>query len=296
MRPLVSVIVPSYNHEVFVEQALQSVLAQTYENIELIVIDDGSSDRSVQRIQSVLDSANDAWKSRIKFLHRNSPKGNQGAAATINEGLEISSGNYLTLLNSDDFYQTSRIEKLVQRLLPAGETPALAFSAVHQIGRKGESLIDTDPNRAWYLKCRQSVEKLGSVSLGVCKHNIAMTSGNLFFNRSLLEKIGGFGPYQMVHDYDFLLRSLFFADPMYLDEELLTYRHHARNTYEKSKALMAKEIWLVAHHFFQKIQFESEPENNLAPWHSRQRPAFSQFLKNEQSVLTSILGHVPAIL
>jgi glycosyltransferase involved in cell wall biosynthesis len=292
MLPLVSVIVPSYNHEDYIELALTSILEQTYENIELIVIDDGSRDRSVERIEAV---AHVYGNSRIQFIYRSGPHENQGAAATINEGLKLASGNFLTVLNSDDFYKPDRVEKLVKKLSALGSKPALAFSAVHQIDSIGESLRDDDPYRAWYLQGLRTTEKWGRISLGICKHNLAMTSGNLFFNRPLLEKLGGFGSFRTVHDYDFLLRSLFFTEPLFVDEELLYYRHHDQNNFEKSKPLMAKEIWLMATQFFQKIKLEAKPENQNAPWLHPHREMFQQFLATEQSVLTSILGYIPAI-
>jgi hypothetical protein len=122
-----------------------------------------------------------------------------------------------------------------------------------------------------------------------------MTSGNLFFSRSLFEKVGEFGPYRTIHDYDYFLRSLFVTEPIYLNEKLISYRHHGKNTFDKSKVLMAKELWLMANSFFQKVQADKRSENPDAPWAACRVKEFQKFLQSEESVLTAILGRIPSI-
>ena len=82
--PLVSVVVPCYNHEKYVKETIESIVNQTYKNIELIVIDDGSKDNSVKVIQELAD------KYGFTFIHRP----NKGLSATLNEGIRLSKGKY----------------------------------------------------------------------------------------------------------------------------------------------------------------------------------------------------------
>src|SRR5215510_7816825 len=89
---LVSVIMPAYNGERFIKQAIESVFAQTYPNWELIVVDDGSTDNTVQIISSFADS-------RIVYIHQE----NRGQAAALNHGLGIARGKYITTLDVDDW-------------------------------------------------------------------------------------------------------------------------------------------------------------------------------------------------
>lgn len=100
----VSVIIPVYNCEKFVEKCLRSVIDQTYENIEVIVVDDGSRDNSFQIIDAV---AHD--KKNVKVLRQE----NQGVSEARNEGLKNVTGDYLAFLDGDDYLGRSYIEQLV---------------------------------------------------------------------------------------------------------------------------------------------------------------------------------------
>ncbi len=104
--PLVTVVIPSFNHQAYVAQSIQSVLDQTYKKIELIVIDDGSTDYSAKVIQKLVRE-ND-----FKFIARK----NRGLAKTLNEGIKLAKGKYICFLASDDYFLPRRIEHAVTRL------------------------------------------------------------------------------------------------------------------------------------------------------------------------------------
>jgi len=104
--PLVSVIMPVYNCEKYLKEAMDSVLSQTYKNIEFVVINDGSSDSSKEIILSYADP-------RIRFLENDS---NSGIVFTRNKGLESASGEFVATLDSDDISLPDRIEKQVDFL------------------------------------------------------------------------------------------------------------------------------------------------------------------------------------
>lgn len=90
--PLVSVIMPVYNSAKYLNEAIDSILNQTYENIELIVIDDGSSDNSVDLIKKYNSS-------KIRFFQNEK---NIGVSATRNKAIDLSNGKYIALMDSDD--------------------------------------------------------------------------------------------------------------------------------------------------------------------------------------------------
>jgi alpha-1,3-rhamnosyltransferase len=104
--PLITVVIPSFNHQDYVAQSIQSVLDQTYKRIELIVIDDGSIDYSVKIIQKLL------LENEFKFIARK----NRGLARTLNEGVKLAKGKYICFLASDDYFLPRRIEHAVTRL------------------------------------------------------------------------------------------------------------------------------------------------------------------------------------
>lgn len=103
MRSLVSIIVPVYNGANYLKQAIDSALAQTYNNIEIIVINDGSADNGLT--ESIAKSYGD----KIKYLY----KVNGGVASALNAGIMIASGDYISWLSHDDLYHTNKIERQI---------------------------------------------------------------------------------------------------------------------------------------------------------------------------------------
>lgn len=110
-QPLVSVIIPCYNHDQFVQDSIQSVIDQDYENIELIIIDDGSQDNSVLKIQEMIEACKERFV-RFEFRHR----ANIGLSRTLNEALEWSQGVYLSCIASDDILKPYKISIQVDYL------------------------------------------------------------------------------------------------------------------------------------------------------------------------------------
>lgn len=136
---LVSVIMPNYNSEKFIEESIESVLNQTYQNIELIIIDDNSMDLSVEKIKKINDD-------RIRLIKLTK---NQGAAFARNEGLKISTGRYLAFLDSDDILNKDAIEKQINFLQK--KKGVLVFGAFEHITENGEKIkIENVPELITY--------------------------------------------------------------------------------------------------------------------------------------------------
>lgn len=104
--PLVSVLIPAYNHEQYVRETIESVIAQTYKNIELIIVDDGSADETYEKICAMRNVCEQRFK-RVVFETQK----NQGVAITSNKTFSMANGEYLFLLASDDVLEKSAIEK-----------------------------------------------------------------------------------------------------------------------------------------------------------------------------------------
>ena len=102
--PLVSVIIPACNAEIFLEKTLDSVLAQTYKNIEVLVVDDGSQDRTAEIVEGV------AQRDHRVILLRQS---NAGVAAARNLAIQKSSGKYIAPIDADDIWFPQNLEKQV---------------------------------------------------------------------------------------------------------------------------------------------------------------------------------------
>src|SRR5579885_2801948 len=106
MAKRVSVIVPSYNHASFLRECLQSALDQDYSDLEVVVVDDCSSDNSLEIARSIQDP-------RLQ-VHKN--ERNLGAYGTQNRALEMATGDYIAILNSDDVWRKGKLSKQVALL------------------------------------------------------------------------------------------------------------------------------------------------------------------------------------
>lgn len=118
-NPTVSVIIPSYNHAKFISEAIESVLNQTYQDLELVIVDDCSPDNSVDIISKFKDK-------RIRFYKNDV---NQGAVYTTNYAISLSKGKYLALINSDDIWETNKLELQVKFLEENKEYDAVFSNA-----------------------------------------------------------------------------------------------------------------------------------------------------------------------
>ncbi len=107
MKQLVSIIIPIYNVEKYLEQCIKSLINQTYRNLEIILINDGSTDKSTKICEKYKNQDN-----RIVFIN----KKNGGAASAKNEGLKIAKGDYITFVDSDDFIEPDMIEYMVNTI------------------------------------------------------------------------------------------------------------------------------------------------------------------------------------
>jgi len=125
--PKVTVFMPVHNRDAFVAESIQSILDQSFTDFELLVIDDGSTDRSAEVIASIDDP-------RIRLVHN---EGNLGIPRTRNRGLELARGEYIALLDSDDLAYPSRLELQVKFLDRNPETAAVGGWA-HRVSRTGE--------------------------------------------------------------------------------------------------------------------------------------------------------------
>jgi glycosyltransferase involved in cell wall biosynthesis len=291
--PRVSIVVPCYNHERYVEEALRSVYTQGYPNIELIVIDDGSRDATVEKVEKVLTAS----PFPIHFIARE----NRGAHATINEGIGLAQGEYVGILNSDDRYTSNRVEALVKILGASGK--AWGFGGIHFIGEDGDSILYGQ--RPFVDKLFRGLDKLGAdrpLTVGYSRFNYAVSTGHLFFTKRLWERLGGFRDYRYVHDWDFCLRALVIESPAVLYEPIYEYRIHGANTIGESldRSLPETHRMLVAwgHELRQAALPGSERAGLLrCAWemamlktHQGHEIGRERLLEIGQTVLDSIVG------
>lgn len=215
--PSVSVVIPSYNHRAYIGEAIESVRAQDHQPIQLVVIDDGSSDGSPDYLRERFGTAIDRLIARE----------NQGAHATLNEAIGLSSGEWVAILNSDDIYDPSRISRLLE--FAAQERCDLVFSNIHLRGETKRLPEDHRIVRA-HERVVAAAKADRSIENALLCMQFAVTTSNFLMTRAAFERVGPFRPFRYCHDWDFLLRAIGKVRIGFLDEKLLDYRIHGRNT------------------------------------------------------------------
>lgn len=125
--PTISVVIPTHNRAHLIGQAIDSVLAQTYKDYEIIVVDDGSTDNTRELLSEYWDS--------ISYIYQE----NQGASAARNTGIKVAKGNYISFLDSDDWYLPNRIEKHVE-ILEQFNDISIVYSNFSQADANGNIL------------------------------------------------------------------------------------------------------------------------------------------------------------
>jgi GT2 family glycosyltransferase len=223
--PLVTVVLPAYNHARFVAHAIASVAAQTYPHIELVAIDDGSVDGTAEVISESLASVS----LPVRFIARE----NRGAPATLNEGAALARGQYLAFLNSDDYFAPDRIACMVDEIVR--KDVDWGFSLVSCVSEE-PGAGQAEPVRVPEFYQHRQRARLGrhSNSLALVEYNICISTGNLFVKRDLFLALGGFRDYRYHHDWDFCLRAAALAEPMVVHRPLYFHRGHGGNTISES--------------------------------------------------------------
>jgi glycosyltransferase involved in cell wall biosynthesis/carbonic anhydrase/acetyltransferase-like protein (isoleucine patch superfamily) len=223
---LVTIIIPSYNHEKYVEQSILSALNQTYKNIEIIIIDDGSSDATPEIIESIV-SAYNGEKSLRLFRQEN-----QGLTKTLNRAVNLASGEFITFLASDDAYLPTRIQDTVSRLLEEPETTAAVYS--------DGLLIDDKGNRTakFSSKYLRPIGKDTYKELLIANWIPAM---GVTYRKKALIDVGLFDEELKIEDYDLLIKLSQKYHIAYINKPLFLYRIHGLN-FTKNKSEFTDSI------------------------------------------------------
>jgi glycosyltransferase involved in cell wall biosynthesis len=231
--PRVSVLVPLYNHQRYIGEALRSVLAQSMSDFELIVVDDGSTDNSGEIVRGFEDE-------RISYYHQE----NRGAYAAINRALKLGKAEYIAILNSDDLYLPERLEIFCESL-DADPRVSAMFSAVEHIDEAGMPVTVEDCGKPSWPDCPsrgRGVHNGRVVGLELLAGNFLVSTSNLFCRKEVFDRLGYFKPLRYAHDYDFFLRLCFSERAIQLDDVLLKYRVHDLNTVKENEAAVGFEV------------------------------------------------------
>ncbi|MEQ9672352.1 glycosyltransferase family 2 protein [Coleofasciculus sp. G2-EDA-02] len=238
--PLVSVIIPAYNAEAFIEKTLKSVLSQTYQNLEVLVVDDGSQDRTPEIIKSIAQQ-----DKRVVLLQQK----NAGVAAARNLGIEKSQGEFIAPIDADDIWYPENIEKQVQCFLESDPSVGLVYSWSVDIDQDD---VPTGIFRAAKIE--------GEVYVTLVGHNFIGNASASMIRRDCLQQVGGYNcqlkeqAAQGCEDWDIYLRIAEVCQFRVVPDFLIGYRK-ITNSMSRDSTQMAK-----SHHLVMQAVRQRHPE------------------------------------
>jgi glycosyltransferase involved in cell wall biosynthesis len=254
--PTVSVVMPAYMHAHYVGEAIASVFAQTVAPLELIIIDDGSSDATVDCCR--------IWLRDAPFPVRLIGRENRGAAFTLNQGIELAEGEFIQLLNSDDRLPPQRIEIMLGALLESDAE--WGYGRVAFVDQNGLPLnASADAWVAELMAVQDAAMMSNTLGLAMLRANSAISSGNLMFPKRLWQTLGGFHDHRYNHDWEFCLRATLLCEPLLVPHTLYEYRIHGRNTITETGNVARAEHQRIMAAFVEYAHGRSMWPNPFAP-------------------------------
>ncbi|MEL6927407.1 MAG: glycosyltransferase family A protein [Cyanobacteria bacterium J06600_6] len=237
----VSVIIPAYNGDRYLGEAIDSVLRQTYQDYEIIIVDDGSTDNTAQVAQQYGDS--------VRYLNQR----NQGVAASRNFGLAAALGDYLAFLDQDDLFLPHKLAKQVE-LLDRDADLGIVNSG-WQICQ-GDDLPESLSSEEAAVQPWQQIPDLSAANLIVWK---PVFLGAMLFRRSWLERVGGFDTaLEQTPDVDLVMRLAKIGCPAaWVEQITVIYRQHEANA-SKNSLLQAQELNQITANFFSQSSLTPE--------------------------------------
>lgn len=233
-RVKVSVIIPVYNAEKHLRECLDSVAGQSLREIEIICVDDGSTDASLRILEEYA-----AKDSRFRILHQK----NQFAGVARNNGMKIARGKYLSFLDSDDFFEAAMLEKMVRRAEDAdAEIVVCDFWEFAGINSPENKKREIGVSRNFFakrkLRCKHVFsfkDALKSVSI----ERFALAPWNKLFRREFIDSIGNkFSNTRIANDLAFVAFALFLAERIaIISVPFVYYRQTVKNSITATRGL-----------------------------------------------------------
>ncbi len=212
-HPKVSVLIPAYNHEKYVGEAIHSVLDQTFQDLELIIINDGSTDHTQFEILKFKDE-------RIRYFSQE----NRGLSPTLNRGIQLARGEYFNFLPSDDAFLPEKLEAQL-KAFEEGENTGLVFSYHLVVDSEGKEVKD-DPIVDWFTAPYGTKEEIFPVLF----ERDFLSAPTALIKMECFKKVGLFDEsLKTAQDYDLWMRILKYYDLQLIKRPLLKLRWHGAN-------------------------------------------------------------------
>ena len=237
-NPLISVVIPVYNVEKYLPECLESVLRQTYRNIEIILIDDGSTDKSGKICQEYVDKY-----SQFKYIQQ--PNG--GVSMARNRGMEVANGEYIMFVDSDDFLQNDAVENLVGYISEDVDVISGKLSSYHSVGY---DIVNENRNVKYddSFILRESSENI-IVSMLTDENS---PCGKLFRRKLVTDnKLEFPQDLKIAEDLVFVAKALFLAKSIVLSDEVI---YNYRQDFDNNHSAIGKIDESKAFDFYKSLQ------------------------------------------
>ena len=225
----VSVIVASYNHAEYLEQRMDSLINQTYNDIEILVIDDCSTDNSVEVLRKY------EFHPKVKLITRDK---NGGWVAVSNQGVEMSSGEFVIFANCDDACEPRMIELLVEAMMTY-PTAGISYCKSLMIDEDGKLLGDDFDCRekAFRMRCsNNTIISKKEISRFLLHSCVIPNLSAALFRKECYMSVGGLtSGYRVCSDWDLFFRVVERYDVFYVSEPLNQFRQHKTTIRSRTK-------------------------------------------------------------
>lgn len=236
-KSMVSIILPVYNGGNYVGKAIDSILSQTYKDFELIIVNDCSTDNTLDIIRKY-----EKIDSRIKVYSNTT---NQKLPKTLNNGFKHASGEYWTWTSDDNTYHMDALERMVH-VLDDNSQIDLVYADF--------SVVDMEGNLIKELKLGEPGEIIFGDNIGAC----------FLYRQSLAERVGTYDPYAfLAEDYDYFIRCYFESEGAFyhLKENLYNYGCHDQNLSATRKMEISHKAFEVMMKHFERLYSECTTKN-----------------------------------
>ncbi len=223
MKKKISVIIPNYNYARYLDQAIQSVLKQTYSNLELIVVNNGSTDNSLKVLEKYLNE--------IILIDQS----NLGQSGARNSGLSRAQGELIAFLDADDFWEPNKLESQSQLINDSSQLVYCGIMQFKDPGNGNEQILLPK----FRGDCSRYFIDLPGASIVLSGESTAL------FSRDLLEKVGSFDAgLNSTAGWDFFRRCSRFTNFDFVNQPLVNYRLHSSNM-SKSNSKVIQDMRLA---------------------------------------------------
>lgn len=257
--PLMSVAIPAYNHARYITTCLESITAQTYPTLEIVLVDDGSQDDTFLLAKQFLESHQERFSRLVLYSRKN-----RGVSVTSNECIDQCRGEWVHLIGSDDRLYPDKIMRQWQAWQSWHESaPALIYADCDCIDNQGEMIPAKSVSNAQTGKNGKPSPGLDLDAYRWLLHSNHIPNPTVALRREAFWKIGGFDESLSLEDWDCWLRLSVKYPMVRIPEILASYRLHSTNT-NKNQAMMLEAMFLTSAKFFR--QHQEIVQQNLSSW------------------------------